>query len=604
VSSDNYLRIKKATPYYNVIRRIAFPSAKMILVSLFALDVVGTALAFSISEPTQLGLLRGISSGLLVFLVPTLLSAYFSFRWVVKGDPLFFGRRVLALSLFCSIVWIFVMVIGAGVSRVFTGFVFPLSAFYLGLFVMLPLRSIAVFSMSTVNLARRAVFVVSDPLTCSFGLAFVLNTLPSGLVASIVLSVTVSFVFSFAFLAYVERRGILTLGVSPLLVFRAFLRDWLDGDFSRFESYLEVFGVNASVNLSVLSFRSRVSRKVKGTLIVPDFHPGPFLNIGSSALPYMIKRVVESTVGGIAAVAHGVSGHERNLVSQQESNKVIEKIALMLHQKPAHSAIGPIFRSSAGTATATCQVFGKSALVTMTTAPHDTEDIDFEIGELLRKSARRLFKDIALVDAHNSLGRVTVMTQDKLNDLAQAAKLAIKSTKGVRLRSASVGVAHTSLKDISLKEGMGPGGIDVFWIETGGKSYAYVVFDSNNMASGLRERILTSLRQMGAADGEVMTSDTHMVNGITSSRFGYHPIGEATDPRDIVTSVRTAAEEAKKTAEPVEASLSRSEIEVKTLGLSSFSQLMRFVLRTARLTFATLFPVVLVIAIVSLVFLI
>jgi putative membrane protein len=576
----------------------------MILVSLFVLDLLGTTLAFSISEPTQLGLLRGLSAGLLVFLVPTLLSALFAFRWVVKGDPLFFVRRVLALSLFGSIVWILVIVIGAGVSRIFAGFMFPSSAFYLGLFVMLPLRSIAVFSMSTVSLARRAVFAASDPLACSLGLALVLNTFPSGLVASLALAVAVSFAFSFAFLTYVERRGIHTLGVSPLLVFRAFLRDWLDGDFSRFESYLEVFGVNASVNLCVLSFRSKASQKVKGTLIVPDFHPGPFLNIGSSALPYMIKRVVESTVGGIAAVAHGVSGHERNLVSQQESNKVIEKIESMLDQKPSRSGTGPILRSAAGSATATCQVFGKSALLTMTTAPHDTEDIDFEIGELLRKSARRLFKYIALVDAHNSLGHVTVMTQDKLNDLAQAAKLAIKSTKDARLRSTSVGVAHTLLKEVSLKEGMGLGGIDVFWIETGGKSYAYVIFDSNNMASGLRERILSTLRQMGVADGEVMTSDTHMVNGIASSRFGYHPIGEATDPEDIVASVRTAAEEAKKSVEPVEASLSCSEVQVKTLGLSSFSQLMRFVLRTARLTFATLFPVVLVIAIVSLVFLI
>jgi putative membrane protein len=604
VSSDNYLRIKKATPYYNAIRRIAFPSTRMILVSLFVLDLLGTTIAFSISDPTQLGLVRGLSVGLLVFLVPTLLSALFTSRFVVKGDPLFFPRRVIALSLFGNIVWIIVIVVGAGVSRFFGGFLFPLSAFYLGLFVMLPLRSIAVFSMSTASLARRAVFAVSDPLVCSVGLVLFLSAFPSGLVVSLLLAVAVSFVFSFAFLIYVERRGIRTLGVSPLLVFRAFLRDWLDGDFSRFENYLEVFGVNSSVNLFVLSFRSRTSRKVKGTLIVPDFHPGPFLNIGSSALPYMMKRVVESTVGGVAAVAHGISGHERNLVSQQESAKVIEKIRSMLPHTPSGLGVGPILRSTAGSATATCQVFGKSALVTMTTAPHDTEDIDFEIGELLRKSARRLFKGVALVDAHNSLGHVTLMTQDKLNDLAQAAKLAIKSTKGVRLRSTSVGVAHAVLREVSLKEGMGPGGIDVFWIEMGGKSYAYVIFDSNNMASGLRERILSSLKEMGVADGEVMTSDTHMVNGIASSRFGYHPIGEATDPEGIVASVRTAANEARKNIEPADASFSCSEVQVKTLGLSSFSQLMHFVLRTARLTFATLFPVVLVTATVSLVFLI
>jgi putative membrane protein len=576
----------------------------MVLISLFVLDLLGNTVAYSISDATQAGLVRGFSAGLLAFLVPTLLSASLSFRLVVKGDPLFFPRRVLALSLFGSIVWIIVIVIGAGVSRIFGGFSFPSGAFYLGLFVMLPLRSIAVFSMSTVSLGRRVVFAVSDPLACSIGLAFVQNALPSGLVVSLALAVAVSFVFSFAFLIYVERRGIRTLGVSPLLVFRAFLRDWLDGDFSRFENYLEVFGVDSSVNLCVLSFRSKTSRKVKGTLIVPNFHPGPFLNIGSSPLPYMIKRVVESTVGGVAAVAHGVSGHERNLVSQQESEKVIEKIQSMLAHTASGSGVSPIFRSMAGSATATCQVFGKSGLVTMTTAPHDTEDIDFEVGELLRESARDLFRGLAIVDAHNSLGQATVMSQDKLNDLAQSAKLAIKSTKGVRLCSASVGIANTVLREVSLKEGMGPGGIVVFWIKVGGEPYAYVVFDSNNMASGLRERIISTMREMGAVDAEVMTSDTHMVNGIVSARFGYYPIGAATDPEVIVTSIRKAADEAKKNLEPVEASLNCSEVQVRTLGLSSFSQLTSFVLRTARLTFATLFPVVLVIAITSLIFLI
>ena len=604
MSSDNYLRVKKATPYYNIVRRVAFPSTNKILFSMFAIDLLGTAFAFVMVDSTQSGLIHGLVAGSLIFLVPTLLSALFSFRVVVKGDPLFFLRRVLALSLFGGVLWIVVMIIGAAVSRIFGGFLFPSSAFYLGLFVMLPLRSMAVFSMSTVGLTRRVVFAVSDPLACSIGLAVFLNALPAGLVASLALAVSVSFVFSFAFLIHIERGGIRTLDVSPLLVFRAFLRDWLDGDFSRFENYLEVFGVNSSVNLCVLSFRSKTSRKVKGTLIVPNFHPGPFLNIGSSALPYMIRRVVESTVGGVAAVAHGVSGHERNLVSQQENVKVIEKIQSMLAHSSRGSGISPVFRSTAGTATATCQVFGKSALVTMTTAPHDTDDIDFEIGELLRNSVRRLFRGVALVDAHNSLGQTTMMSQDKLNDLAESAKLAIKSAKSVRLRSASVGVAHTTLREVSLKEGMGPGGVAVFWINAGGRSFAYVVFDSNNMASGLRGRILAALREMGATDGEVMTSDTHMVNGIVSAKFGYNPIGAATDPEVIVASIREVADEAKRNIEPVEASMTCSEVQVRTLGLSSLSQLTTFVLRTARLTFATLFPVVLVIAITSLVFLI
>jgi putative membrane protein len=593
VSEDNYLRIKKTTPYYNALRRMVFPSTDKILVSLFTTDVLGVTLAFSIADPTSLGPPRGVAVGFLVFLVPTLLSDLFSAYVVVYRDPLFFPRRVLALSLFSNVIWIIIMIIGAAASRIFGGFVFPSNAFYL-----------AVFSMSTTSLTRRMIFVISDPLACSVALTALLNVSLTRLAVSLALAVVVSFVFSSVFLIYVERRGMQTLGVSPLRIFKAFLRDWLDGDFSKFEGYLEIFGADSSINICVLSFRSKSSGKVKGTLVVPNFHPGPFLNVGSSALPYMIKRVVESITGGIAAVAHGISGHQLNLVTQHENEKVIEKVLSMLSSPAPESDVSPIVRDRAGCATATCQVFGESALVTMTVAPDDTEDIELGVGELLRKSARGLFKDVALVDAHNSLGRVTQMSREKLNDLAGAAKLAIRGTKGVALHPSLLGVAQVFPEGVSLKEGMGPGGIVVFWIKLENQSFAYVVFDSNNMATGLRDRILDALKEMGATDAEVMTSDTHMVNGIAYGRLGYYPIGAATDPEIIVESVKRAADDAKRKMEPVDASMSSSELEVRTLGLSSLSQLTGFMFRTARLTFAILFPVVFVIAVVSFVFLI
>ena len=222
MSEDNYLRIKKTTPYYNVVRRVAFPSTNKILISLFTVDVLGTTLAFSITEPTFFGFLRGLAAAFLVFLIPTLLSDLFSAYATVARDPLFFPRRVLALSLFGSIVWIIIMLIGAAVSRISGSFLFPSNAFYLALFAVLPLRSMTVFSMSTVGLTRRAIFAVSDPLACSIGLAVVLNASLTSLATSLALAVVVSFVFSFVFLTYVERRGIQTLGASPLRIFRAF----------------------------------------------------------------------------------------------------------------------------------------------------------------------------------------------------------------------------------------------------------------------------------------------------------------------------------------------------------------------------------------------
>jgi len=604
VSDDNYLRIKKTTPYYNAVRRVAFPSANKIAISLVMVDILGLALAFTIVTPTASGFLQGLVAGPLVFMLPTILSDLFSAYVVVPRDPLFFPRRVLALSLFSSVLLVIVMMIGAAISRISVGFLFPSHAFYLALFVTLPLRCLAVFSMSTVSLTRRVVFAISDPLAWSIGfVAFLPTSLPS-LITSLALAVVVSFVFSFVFLIYVERRGMQTLGASPLRIFKAFLRDWLDGNFSKLENYLEIFGVDSSINICVLSFRSKASGNVKGALIVPNFHPGPFLNVGSSALPYMIKRVADSATGSITAVAHGVSGHQLNLVSQHENAKVIEKIRSMLDFAGSDSGVSRMFRSEAGCATATCQVFGDSALVTMTVAPDNTEDIDLEVGELLRKSARGLFKEVALVDAHNSLKEVTLMSREKLNDLAESAKLAMKATHDVKLASLSLGVGHDLSQGLSLGEGMGLGGIVVFWMNVADESFAYVVVDGNNMASGLRERILATLKEVGATDAEIMTSDTHMVNGIVPAKLGYYPIGAATGPEVILDSVKKAADDAKKDMTPVNASLTCSQLQVRTLGLSSLSRLTDFVLRTARLTFATLFPVVLVIAVISFIFLI
>jgi len=603
VSADNYLRIKKTTPYYNAIRRVAFPSSNTMVISIFAADVLGSAVAFVIADPTLSGFLGGLYVGFSAFLVPTLISSFLSYRVIVARDPLFFPRRVLALSLFGSVLWVFVMIAGAALNRISGSLLFPPHAFYLGLFVVLPLRSMAVFSMSTLSLARRMIFSVADPLACCVAFALIRSSTLPGLVTSFTLAVIVSFVFSFMFLTYVEKRGMQTLGASPLRIFRAFLRDWLDGSFSTFEDYLEIFGVNSTITLSVLSFRSKSSGRAKGTLIVPNFHPGPFLNVGSSALPYMLKRAVESATGGIAAVAHGVSGHQLNLVSQHENRKVIRKVRSMLASKSGYMA-SPVVRSTAGCATATCQVFGRSALVTMTVAPNDTEDIDLEVGELLRRSARGLFKDIAIVDAHNSIGDVTLMSEEKLNDLAQSAKFAMKTARHAKLRSLRLGIAHDRPSGITVREGMGLGGIVVFWMEVGSQPFAYVVIDSNNMAKGLRERIFGVLAEMGAKNVEVMTSDTHMVNGIVSAKLGYYPIGAAANPDILVSSVRKTAERAKRGMTSVSASVRSSSLQVRTLGLSSLSRLTGFVLRTARLTFAALFPVVLVIAITSLVFLI
>jgi len=73
------------------------------------------------------------------------------------------------------------------------------------------------------------------------------------------------------------------------------------------------------------------------------------------------------------------------------------------------------------------------------------------------------------------------------------------------------------------------------------------------MISGLREKILNGLKDFEITDGEVMTSDTHVVNGVVLNKRGYHPVGEVMDHEKIIRMVKKVVSKAFKEMEPVSA---------------------------------------------------
>jgi putative membrane protein len=100
---------------------------------------------------------------------------------------------------------------------------------------------------------------------------------------------------------------------------------------------------------------------------------------------------------------------------------------------------------------------------------------------------------------------------------------------------------------------MGPGGICVIAVKVNNRLMAYVTIDGNNMVSGLRKRILQRLNQLGFEDGEILTTDTHVVNGIVITPRGYHPLGEALNQEKFIKYIEQAAKQAKNNLQPAEA---------------------------------------------------
>ena len=104
-------------------------------------------------------------------------------------------------------------------------------------------------------------------------------------------------------------------------MFRAFLTDWLEADNQNLEAYLDELGVETELDVAIFVFRRQKTSVIKTLLLVSNFHPGPFLDVGSSDLPYLFQALARKRLKAIALVPHGISGHELNLVSQVENEK-------------------------------------------------------------------------------------------------------------------------------------------------------------------------------------------------------------------------------------------------------------------------------------------
>jgi putative membrane protein len=337
---------------------------------------------------------------------------------------------------------------------------------------------------------------------------------------------------------------------------------------------------------------------------VSNLHPGPFLNIGSSVLPFLFHSVMDRKLGAVGVVPHGVSGHELNLVSQKENAHVISWVLAKLEKANYGTDATPALRKANEIATATSQVFDGSALVTMTAAPNDMEDVPSEVAQRLNAFTHGKFRCVGLIDAHNCLTGTTTMSPEAVAALESAALASLEEADRIESSRLRVGVAHIVPSQFTLKDGFGPGGIAVIGVEARDHWFAYITIDGNNMAKGVREEILDVARGAGFSDAEVMTTDTHMVNGIVSAPLGYHLVGEVV-PRDLLLQeIAEVCRRAIDNMEPCEVAVVSGQIPVTTLGSKSLRRVMNLVYRNSRLTALTLFPTVMLLAVLSIIFLV
>ncbi len=148
-----------------------------------------------------------------------------------------------------------------------------------------------------------------------------------------------------------------------------------------------------------------------------------------------------------------------------------------------------------------------------------------------------------VVDAHNSLLQGDELDDEDVDNLFEATMEAVRGAMRLPQGEFHIGADRVIPEDWTLDDGMGPCGIACITVRLeDGARYGYLVADSNNMASGLRERIISALMGSGLEDGEALTSDTHLVNAIGATTRGYYPLGERTDEGRLLEYVERVVE--------------------------------------------------------------
>jgi len=579
-SLDEY--ISRAVKRYSSL--FTLPSHVAIVILLGALCLLGGVLAIIPLQPSYDGLILSVTFGG-IFLSFTLASDFVISRSSMKGDPIFNLRRCSALSLFSCLIWFGVIFLGSLISVFLETPNLWVKFFFLGFCGALMLRLLVFSTTSFTDFGKMFFSSLLQPALCIIPIFFMgsvigyggLETqLPIFLLVSILIAVLTVFLFTY----FLDRVGKKTLGIASSSLFKAFFANWTESLNAPLEAFFEKLGSEQNVRVSLLTFRA--NKRIKAAIIVPALHPGPFKNLGSSFLPSLIQTTLENKLQCVVSVPHGLVGHELDLSSQFQNQRVVEGILGSIDSLHNYSKATPFVRTRRNEATASCQMFGNCALLTLTIAPKSMEDLPQELDSFIVKEAEKLGLSALVIDAHNSIeGPFNV--NEAVVSLRKASVASLRKALSYERSSFEVGAATVVPKEFTVEEGMGPGGISVIVTRVGDQKAAYVTIDGNNMMSGLRERILSELREIGFVDGEVLTTDTHTVCGVVRTARGYHPLGEVIDQSKLISYIRQAAVNALDNLGPAEASW-RTEIipNVNVIGEKRIEELCLVADRTAK----------------------
>lgn len=542
--------IRRAVKHYSSL--FILPSYGKVALFTFLLCVTGGVLTIFLLARTPM--ILALQFSLLLFLLSGI-SDLIIRQVFMKSDSVYNTRRCAALSMFSILLWFGFLLVGSLLTLFFGSWSFWIDLFSIGFAAVCILRFIVFSSTSFSSYWRVMGASLTQPIICLSSMFFVAHSVgylfDDTSIAYFLFSIPVSILTAFIFISSVNNVGAETLQIPTTSVLKAFLANWMENLKSPLENLFENFGREKTIDFSLLAFKAE--NHTRSVIVVSSFHPGPFRNVGSSLLPFLIQEALGKKLRCVVTVPHGLFGHEFDLSSGQQNQKVLRGILDSADFTDFDLRATWFVRTQKNVAGASCQIFGDCAVLTLTLAPETTEDFPQEVGDFILEEASRLgLAHVIIINAHNSINGPFDVSK-VVEPLKEAALDVLKKATTLKASSFEVGAAKVVPKEFSFEDGMGPGGICAVVIRVGEQTCSYITIDGNNMVYGLRGMILDALKELGVDAGEVLTTDTHVVNAIIMTTRGYHPVGEAIPSEKLIYHIKHAVKEALSNMKPASA---------------------------------------------------
>lgn len=544
----------------------------MVASVLVTAGVVG-AVSFGLSYGFT-GISRGLIYGLLGLAAPVIVSDLITESFY-RDDPLLTPRRVNIISF----VWCLAGGLLLAIVGVLSGFTGRPDLLLRGILLTIcssaGLRVIIFLVFSTRGAARTAFAIAVQPILVAAAAHLLLPGVWQAPIWVMITVLALVLLGPAMLLVQISRRSFSDGVIRIIPLFRAFVYAWAEQHNGPLEDQLAEISEAARLEVDELVFTDPFGVCLGG-VVAPYIHPGPFRNVGSSGL----SLVLTEGLGGACEtiVVHGVSSHERDMARSGDMKKIVSALKAAETAQPSASC-SPMTRAEVSGAKASCQIFGETALLTLTLSPKSHDDISDTVKDRVREAAAARGLGAVIVDAHNCLDHDDLLDEKDIENLVAAAVEALEKAISLPREPFKVGVSRVRPSEWGLNEGMGPCGIAAVVVETSAGRNAYIVFDTNNMIQGFREELLAHVASLGYVEAETMTSDTHLVNAIGATDRGYHPAGEAMEHGRTLRYVEEALSAAK--PRPAEASFTRIAVDdVPIIGVKGI-EMLRGVVKTS-----------------------